>query len=285
MKNPKLLHKVQQARRQHPNAAKRGDTIIEVMFAVAVFALIAVLSISMMNSGVAVAERALETVVARNEINAQVEALRYIHSSYIIEKTLPICSDLYNTVNAGQKCQQFQDLWSQITNNAIPASTYASEMSEPLTNCNTMYADNNKKLDDLNAFVINTRILRHANHDGTITGTFRPYVGIEATDSGQPIFHPATLGARIIFVNNSDYSVGGGTTSEEAMQTTNPAYYDRVGRVDGLWVVAVKERNNNPRYYDFYVGTCWYGSGSNAPTTLDTVIRLYNPEGANFDYQ
>ena len=40
--------------------AKRGDTIIEVMFAIAVFSLVAVITISMMNLGTANAEGSLE---------------------------------------------------------------------------------------------------------------------------------------------------------------------------------------------------------------------------------
>ena len=90
---------------------KRGDTVIEVMFAFAVFALVAILSIAMMNSGVATSERSLELVVARNELNAQAEALRFIHSSYVSELTLPTCNEV---TSVDDKCQQFSDLWTKI---------------------------------------------------------------------------------------------------------------------------------------------------------------------------
>ena len=55
---------------------KRGDTIIEVMFAIAIFGLVAILSISSMNRGVVTAETTLEATTARDELNAQAEALR-----------------------------------------------------------------------------------------------------------------------------------------------------------------------------------------------------------------
>lgn len=98
-------------------SAKRGDTIIEVMFALAVFCLVAILSIAMMNTGVNSAENALEVVTARNELNAQAEALRFIHSSYISEKTLPSLTD--PSYRPGEKYQQYEQLWNTIVSNAI----------------------------------------------------------------------------------------------------------------------------------------------------------------------
>ena len=83
---------------------RRGDTLIEVMFAIAVFSMVAVISISMMNAGVASGERSLELVTARNELNAQAEILRFIHSSYVSELTLPKCTN--ELISKGEKCQQ-----------------------------------------------------------------------------------------------------------------------------------------------------------------------------------
>ncbi len=61
----------------------RGDTLIEVLFAMAVFSLVAVGSLSVMNQGTATAQRALEITLVRNEIDAQAEALRFMNTSYI----------------------------------------------------------------------------------------------------------------------------------------------------------------------------------------------------------
>lgn len=63
--------------------SQRGDTIIEVLFAVAVFSLLAVMAIAIMNQGVATSQRALEITQVRNQIDAQAEALRYVHNSYL----------------------------------------------------------------------------------------------------------------------------------------------------------------------------------------------------------
>jgi len=60
-----------------------GDTIVEVLFAVTIFAMVAVGSIAIMNQGTATAERSLEITLVRQQIDAQAEAIRYIHQAYV----------------------------------------------------------------------------------------------------------------------------------------------------------------------------------------------------------
>lgn len=62
---------------------QRGDTIVEVLFAVAVFAMVAVGSLLIMNQGTASALRSLEITLVRQQVDAQAEAIRYIHQAYI----------------------------------------------------------------------------------------------------------------------------------------------------------------------------------------------------------
>lgn len=64
-------------------ARQQGDTIIEVMFAIAVFAMVAVGCLSIMNQGTATAQRSLEITLVRQQIDAQAETLRYIHQAYV----------------------------------------------------------------------------------------------------------------------------------------------------------------------------------------------------------
>jgi len=61
-----------------------GDTIIEVLFAVSVFSLIAVGAVLIMNQGISSAQKALEITQVRQQIDAQAEALRYAHHSYVM---------------------------------------------------------------------------------------------------------------------------------------------------------------------------------------------------------
>jgi len=61
----------------------RGDTLIEVLFATAVFSLVAVGALSIMNQGTATSQRALEITLVRQEIDAQAETLRFLNASYV----------------------------------------------------------------------------------------------------------------------------------------------------------------------------------------------------------
>lgn len=63
----------------------RGDTIVEVLFAVTVFSLIAVGGLSLMNQGIALAQRALEIGLVRDQMDAQADALRYLNKAYIAD--------------------------------------------------------------------------------------------------------------------------------------------------------------------------------------------------------
>ncbi len=63
----------------------RGDTIVEVLFAITIFSMVAVASISIMNQGVAVAQRALEINLVRQQIDTQAETLRYLNQLYVAD--------------------------------------------------------------------------------------------------------------------------------------------------------------------------------------------------------
>lgn len=64
---------------------QRGDTIIEVLFATTIFSMIAVGGLSIMSQGTAMAQRALEIGLVRQQIDAQADALRYLNQSYIAD--------------------------------------------------------------------------------------------------------------------------------------------------------------------------------------------------------
>lgn len=64
---------------------QRGDTLIEVLFAVTVFSMIVVGALSLMNQGTSASRRALETTIARQAIDGQAETLRFLHESYVAE--------------------------------------------------------------------------------------------------------------------------------------------------------------------------------------------------------
>jgi len=62
---------------------ERGDTLVEVLFAVSIFSLIVVGALSLMNQGTATSQRALESTLVRQQMDAQAETLRFMHDAYI----------------------------------------------------------------------------------------------------------------------------------------------------------------------------------------------------------
>jgi prepilin-type N-terminal cleavage/methylation domain-containing protein len=63
--------------------AQRGDTLIEVLFAVTIFSMIVVGALALMNQGTSASRRSLETTIARQAMDAQAETLRFMHESYV----------------------------------------------------------------------------------------------------------------------------------------------------------------------------------------------------------
>jgi type II secretory pathway pseudopilin PulG len=62
---------------------EKGDTLIEVLFAVTVFSAIVVASLNLMNQGVTASERSLEITAVRQQMDGQAETLRFLHESYV----------------------------------------------------------------------------------------------------------------------------------------------------------------------------------------------------------
>jgi type II secretory pathway pseudopilin PulG len=63
--------------------SERGDTLIEVLFAITIFSLVVVSSLAIMNQGSAEAERSLEITLARQAMNSEAETLRFLNASYV----------------------------------------------------------------------------------------------------------------------------------------------------------------------------------------------------------
>lgn len=62
---------------------QRGDTLIEVLFAITVFSLVVVTSLAIMNQGTQAAMRSLQLTLVRQQVDSQAEALRFLNASYI----------------------------------------------------------------------------------------------------------------------------------------------------------------------------------------------------------
>ena len=232
--------------------SKKGDTLIEVCIAIGIFSLVAIGVASVMSSGTAGSQTALETTITRKEIDAQGDALRFIHESYISGKNA--------TDNS------YANVWKKITEQAV-ASSSTNTIYSP-DNCAALYSNNT--LRNQKAFIINTREL--SNPDKAIT-TYA---------SSPDKFTPTTTYPRVLFGSNTN-NTGSGSLLEVKDNLSD------IYRVEGLYVIAIKDPESTQMvvegetssataaYYDFYIRSCWYGTDSERPTAISTVIRLYDP--------
>lgn len=227
---------------------KRGDTMIEVMFAIAVFALVSVLTIIVMNSGVATIEATLELSMARNEVDAQSEALRFIHNSFLSERELTL----------GE--QGYANIWKRL-------KTFVNDSSSailPITvdDCAKRYElSGSDSIYSRKTIILNTRRIDPSS----------PGVTIQSATVGG-IFKPSPLSPRLVFSKGSENT---DTTFRDNFTTLTDA--------EGIWIIpvesAVKAPDGvSPEFYDFHVYTCWTAPGRDRSTTIGTIMRLYNPE-------
>ncbi|MGH7218388.1 MAG: type IV pilus modification PilV family protein [Candidatus Microsaccharimonas sp.] len=112
--------------------ARRGDTLIEVLFAVTVFSLIVVGSLAIMNQGTSASRRALETTIARQGMDGQAETLRFLHASYVSEYQ---SGATYNTSDAATS--PAEQYFMIIQHAKANPKTAASALSNGATSCPT----------------------------------------------------------------------------------------------------------------------------------------------------
>lgn len=247
---------------------RKGDTLIEVTLAIGIFSLVAIAVVSVVNGSTSGAQSSLETTLAREEIDNQAEALRFIQASYINSNT----ADKTATQNNASDFK-YKELWQAIGARAIEPNNmeYRPSTCQELYDIESPTAQN--QLMKEKSFVINIRKL-----------------GIEAAGSNwtNEVVVPASTST---FTTASTYPrVIYGTTAENG-SLVDDGSETSIYRVEGLYVTAVKGPNtvvvsetgsvNNKvatAYYDFYIRSCWYAPGANTPSTISTVMRLYNPD-------
>lgn len=270
---------------------RRGDTIIEIIFCFTIFSIITITSISLMNRNLSLIQGTLEVSMARNEIEAQAEAIRFIHNSYLSERELVRDQNIDPS-----KWQEYRDLWQRLAsvqnglnNNPVKISKYneqnCAQYYNPVNNAGTVHNIFTDK-----AFIINTRKLDPRNPESTI---------VSAKDH-QSLFQETSLYPRLIFSNSSQVGASSGTDSSANLNESNsgsnlyltPAFMTPY-KIEGIWVIGTRDVTtfNNPEavddasldqqppeFYDFHIRTCWYGPSRNMPSIISTIIRLYNPE-------
>lgn len=240
--------------------AKHGDTLIEVTLAIGIFSLIAVAVVSVVSTSTSSAQIALESTLTREEIDAQAEALRFIQSSYVNSKVYS--EDSENS--------DYTDIWHTITAHAKSKGSITDDVVkfQPGT-CDEIYSENN--LSNQGAFIINTRKLSTLETEEVV---------LYAKDS--KVFYPSPTYPHLIFGMSADDDplLDGDMDDDSSLTRAEGIHIVAVKDPDSTYIVDGEERNvkRTAAFYDFYIRACWYAPGAEQPTTVSTVIRLYDPD-------
>ena len=247
---------------------KKGDTLVEVAFAIGIFSLVAIIVVAVISASTSAAQAALETTLTREDIDSQAEALRFIHDSYI------------NGIQSKKtEDNPYANLWNTITKGAYAdgdtyTGTTTSVKAYNPTTCSEVYNGNtgwvnNPASGKGTPFIIDIRKLND-------TSASVEQIVIKSTGgSGTGKFYPATTYPRILYYSGNDdlYSqVEDGNT---------------ISRVEGLYIIAVRGGSvkvvtgsnveYKPAYYDFYIRSCWMPTNADHASTISTLVRLYDP--------
>ncbi|MBR5647571.1 hypothetical protein IKW73_01335 [Candidatus Saccharibacteria bacterium] len=230
---------------------KFGDTLIEVTLAVGIFSMVAVAVVSVVSTSTSNAQISLETTVTREQIDAQAEALRFIHSAYVSA-----------VENKEPSTNKYITLWKAITDKANNASV-AGVLEYNPSSCAELYSGSEPPIKKQNAFILDARHMSSSNPNAIII----PY--------NNKKFTAASTYPRLVYNDASDALI------DEDTGTT-------FSRAEGLFIVAVRDNKTTytveggtvkkvAGYYDFYIHSCWYGPGASRPSTISTVVRLHDP--------
>ncbi len=290
---------------------KRGDTLIEVMFAVAIFGMAAIGTISLMNKGLASTQNTLETTMARQEIDAQAEALRFLHSAYLSE---PKKADATELSDVCTNPSSYRDLWkclvtsyvydsegnTSTTNRRLVTeedSDFYTRTTAPGQTCDDLYRTNNATKFSLpsRSFVLNPRSLDisdlNTNTDkDRIIATLKKAIFTNSVQQTNNLDLASTY-PRLLYANTvNPNSTEAENLSDATMTGQQVIYGDNkksLYKSEGLWITGVAsptgvqcvdEDKIRPDYYDFHIQTCWDSTVNNSASTIESTVRLFNPD-------
>lgn len=110
----------------------RGDTIIEVIVAVALFSSVLIMTFTSLNKSSAAALQTYEISQVNEQLDAQAQTLRFLHESYVSNYSNGIAYDLTDGAGVTSPGEEYQKILNKVTSAALTsASPYASVTSCP----------------------------------------------------------------------------------------------------------------------------------------------------------
>lgn len=268
---------------------KRGDTLIEVALAIGIFSLVAIVIVSVVSASTSGAQSSLELTLTREELDAQAEALRFIHDSYVS-----------GSQSKDTKENKYADLWNYIAGQAVDEpSDKNTDYAKAILNynpetCSSIYngsgSVNNLADSGQNPtpFIINARNINGIKDYGSGSEEMKTFIkkNVVIANGTQAVFKAPETYPRILYGNSTFGSTTGGDQSLKAQAEDSNK---RIQLVEGIYIIGVKGQSQiidgnspdsasfKPAYYDFYIRSCWMPVGSDRASTISTVVRLYDP--------
>ena len=249
--------KLQQKTRVTTKGFQPGDTLIESVFAFAAFAFVLISAFNIMNRGISISQTSLEINLVTNEINAQAEALRYLHEAYLVRRSRGDSKITTGDTALENETIKAAEQWNAIAGLAV---NFPGGGLTGLTSGDACNSDARKRSQN---FVLNTR-----------NPAYPRVVFYGDTGVGDGIYHEAATYSRLVYATTSSGAI---TEDSNLIEGSSNVF---LRRIEGIWVEAYKYSNSAsgfPGYYDFYIRSCWSSVTSSVPNTLQTVVRLYEP--------
>ena len=273
-----------------------GDTIVEAVVAIAIYSIVAVLSLSLMSSGISTAQRNLESTMSRAVIDSESELLRYYYESYLASQSNKNDDARYAKIWEKIKPKDgTKDGTKDGSTKVEPSELYYEEpgSTEKYNTCDDLINHDKAQLE---AIPGSGAISIYALSGRGALSTFKKninYYGIGKMNNntayeslqlfGADQIVTAPLYPRLTYKNMSISGNTIGIVSEDTAtdflggaggKADGKEYYQsRVSyRAEGVWIFPKR----TDKGYDFYVRTCWNPVGSNTPSTFMSVVRLYD---------
>ena len=232
---------------------RRGDTLLEVALAFVVLSIVTTVAIVAMNAGILKLEGALELSLTRTEIDAQAEALRFIHNAY--------------ARNPEDEEGTYARLWSAITKQANNNMSALPKFQPG--SCSSLYQDQSGGIYSAKAFILNTRDIQPRKGKDESAWT----KSLIVARPEENIFSAPDLYPRLVYTVPATETEDEKTTDDVLQETGE---YKKLVKAEGIYVTEVQ--GGDKTFYDFYIYTCFIEPGEQKPTTIGTTVRLYDPD-------
>lgn len=228
---------------------KAGDTLVEVTLAVGIFSMVAVAVVSVVNGSMSKAQAALETTLARESIDIQADAVRFIQAAASVE------------ASSVDENTPYLDLWGAITKDAY------SNATAPAADTACDYFLGSEFNSNKAVFAIDVSQLGKKPSDSE-KNAWLSKTARHNTTSTNNIFREASTYPRLIYG-----PAPAGLSAVEGLYVV-PIMGDTVNTYDSDAGTLIQKS----LYYDFAVHACWNAPGSKTTSHIYTTIRLTNPK-------